>query len=229
MARLLPLLSSCALVLLACTDPPSSEADEGGTEAGDGDGDQTGDGDGDAQALRPNWHQDIAPLVTEACQGCHTDGGIGPFPLQTFAQASAWSALMADAVEARTMPPWHALETDQCQPPRPYKHDPRLSAEQIDLLREWAEIGAPEGDPNLAATLPDPPDLDLQDPTTTVLMQTPLSIQGQGSQLDSFHCISLDPGNAQDVFLTGLQVLATWRGRSIRRSPAFVNEPKNRS
>ncbi|MFO7562266.1 MAG: hypothetical protein R6X02_06455 [Enhygromyxa sp.] len=216
MARLLPtlLVSTCTLTLWACADPPSGDgADEGGTEAGDGDGDpgdgdgDPGDGDGDNQALRPNWHQDIAPLVTEACQGCHADGGIGPFAMQTYQQTSAWAGLIADAVEARQMPPWHALETAECQPPLSFKHDPRLSDEQIQLLRDWAEIGAPEGDPALAVPLPDPPSLDLQDPTTTVLMQTPLSIDGEGPSLDSFHCISLDPGHDQDVFLTGLQVI----------------------
>jgi hypothetical protein len=38
-------------------------------------------GQGDGDALRPNWHQDIAPLVYENCVGCHYEGGIGPFAL----------------------------------------------------------------------------------------------------------------------------------------------------
>jgi len=209
------LICSCSLALLACADPPSDDGSDGGTEVGDGDGDPgdgdgdpgDGDGDGDGEALRPNWHQDVAPLVTEACQGCHSDGGIAPFPMQTYQQTSPWAALMADYAESREMPPWHAIETDECQPPLSFKHDPRLSDEQIQLLRDWANVGAPEGDPALAAPLPEPPNLDLQSPTTTVTMESPLSIDGQPPNLDQFHCLSLDPGNTEDVFLTGLQVI----------------------
>jgi hypothetical protein len=215
MARLLvPLVvATCSLALLGCADPPAADAGEGGTEAGDGDGDpgdgdgDPGDGDGDGEALRPNWHEDVAPLVTEACQGCHVDGGIAPFAMQTYQQTSPWAALMADVTETREMPPWHAVETDECQPPMAFKHDPRLSEEQIQLLRDWAELGAPEGNPALAAPLPEAPDLDLQNPTTSVTMGSPVSIEASGSTLDFFHCLSFDPGNAEDVFLTGLQVV----------------------
>ena len=34
---------------------------------------------------------DLAPLVAGHCQGCHQDGGISPFSLQTYAQAKMWS------------------------------------------------------------------------------------------------------------------------------------------
>ncbi|HVI02288.1 MAG TPA: hypothetical protein VM869_26425, partial [Enhygromyxa sp.] len=74
------------------------------------------------------------------------------------------------------------------------------------------DLGAPEGDPALAAPLPEPPDHDLQNPTTTVLSDAQLSIAAEGSTLDFFHCLSLDPGNAEDVFLTGLQVIPGNRG-----------------
>jgi hypothetical protein len=214
MARLLvPLVATCSLALLGCADPPAGDTDDGGTEAGDGDGDpgdgdgDPGDGDGDGEALRPNWHEDVAPLVTEACQGCHADGGIAPFAMQTYQQTSPWAALMADQAEAREMPPWHAIETDECDPPFSFKHDPRLSDEQIQLLRDWADLGAPEGNPALAAPLPEAPDLDLQNPTTSMTMASAINIEAAGQTLDFFHCISLDPGNAEDVFLNGLQVI----------------------
>jgi hypothetical protein len=207
----------------ACGDPPSASDDGDATEAGgdgdgDGDGDPSGDGDGDGdpsgdgdptggEALRPNWHEDIALLVSEACQGCHIDGGIAPFAMTDYAQTAPWATLMAQSAEAGDMPPWHALETDECQPPLTYKHDPRLSSEQIDLLRDWAELGAPEGDPALAVPLPLPPDLDLADPNAILTMASPLTIEAEGNKLDFLNCISLDPGTTQDVFLTGLQVV----------------------
>ncbi|PRP94775.1 monooxygenase [Enhygromyxa salina] len=202
--------------MLACTSggPDGAETDAAetaDTSSGDGDGDGDnpgdGDGDGDGDALRPNWHQDVAPLVTEACQGCHTDGGIAPFAMQDYAQTAPWSAIMADQAEQGLMPPWHALETAQCQPPMPYKHDARLTDAQIQLLRDWADVGSPEGDPADAAPLPSPPNLDLANPTTTVTMGSPVSIDAQGNTLDFFHCLSLDPGNPEDVYLDGIQLI----------------------
>ncbi len=156
---------------------------------------------------RPNWHEDMAPLVAANCQSCHTSGGIGPFSLETYAEASAWAPVMADEVEGQTMPPWHALETPVCQPSHTFKYDARLAPEQIAMFREWADLGAPEGDPELAAPIPAPPSLDLDNPTTTVQMQSSVSVDKVGKSLDFFHCISLDPGHTEDVYLTGIQTL----------------------
>ena len=215
-------LLTCACVLMfACTDDGTADASSGETSAstgdgdgdpGDGDGDGApgdgdGDGDGDGEALRPNWHQDVAPLVTEACQGCHIDGGIAPFSMGSYAETSPWAGLMADEVEDRLMPPWHAVETDECQPPLPFKHDPRLTDAEIQLLRDWATNGAPEGDPNDAAPLPEPPNLDLADPSVTAIMDSGVTIEAQGNKRDFFHCLSIDPGNDETVYIDGLQVV----------------------
>ncbi|KIG17071.1 hypothetical protein DB30_03668 [Enhygromyxa salina] len=205
----------CCAAMFACTGGNADDADSSAAETagdGDGDGDNTGDGDGDGDNTgdgdaRPNWHEDIAPLVTEACQGCHTDGGIAPFAMQDYAQTSPWSGLMAEQAELGLMPPWHALETAQCQPPLAFKHDARLSDAQIQLLRDWVDVGSPEGDPANAAPLPSPPSLDLANPTTSVTMGSPVSIDAQGNTLDFFHCLSLDPGNDEDVYLDGIQVV----------------------
>ena len=85
-------------------------------------------------AARPNWHEDVAPLVAEHCQGCHKTGGIAPFTLESYAEASPWAPVIADVTEAGDMPPWHALTTDQCTPALPYKHDAQLSPETITTL-----------------------------------------------------------------------------------------------
>jgi len=167
-----------------------------------------GSGDDDpGPASRPNWHEDIAPLVAEHCANCHDDGGIAPYPLQTYAQAEALSIVMALQAEARLMPPWHAVETDECEPQQPFAHDARLSDEEIQLLRDWADAGAPEGDPALAAPLPPTPDFDLPQPTTTISMGGEITIEPQGNKRDFFHCLSFDPGNAEDVYIDGMQVV----------------------
>lgn len=212
-----------SLVLVACgddrggTSETDATSDSGGSTAGTTPGTtsgSTGDpppttsvGTSGGEALRPNWHEDIAPLVAENCRSCHTVGGIAPFAMDTFAETMPWATVMADDVEMGIMPPWHALETDVCQPPLKFRHDPRLSDDQKAMFRDWADIGAPEGDPALAAPLPTPPSLDLPNPTTTVTMASPVSVEKVSSTLDFFHCISLDPGNDVPVYVDGLQVV----------------------
>ena len=215
MRRLAFVSTLCSLSLLAIS---ACKPDDGTQDQGDGDASSTDDpetvggdgdpGDGDpGDAPRPNWHEDIAVLVTENCVGRHQAGGIAPFSMQTYEETAPWSAVMADACEARTMPPWHAATTAVCQPVFPYEGDPSLSDAQIEMLREWADLGAPEGDPADAAPLPAPPDLDLANPSVTVVMGSPVEVEAEGSTLDFFHCLSFDPGNDQDVYVDGLQVV----------------------
>ncbi|MEZ4380138.1 MAG: hypothetical protein R3A79_02230 [Nannocystaceae bacterium] len=191
-----------ALCVAACSGGGGETASESAT-ASESSASETGEA-----AARPNWHQDVAPLVTRACVGCHTAGGIAPFAMEGYAQTQPWATAMANSADAGAMPPWHALETDVCQPPLPYKHDPRLTDDEKATLRDWAELGAPEGDPALAEPLPEPQSLDLDAPTTTALMGSSVTVEAAGSTRDFFHCVSLDPGNDADVFLDGLQLIA---------------------
>jgi hypothetical protein len=192
------------LALSACGEvPANAESETGEAENGDGDGDP-GDGDGDTAALRPNWHQDIAPLVHANCVGCHIEGSIAPFSLETYAQAWPWGALMRDAVADGLMPPWGAIETDECQPTHDWANDLRLSDADKQLVADWVTAGTPEGDPANAVALPTPPNLDLQSPSAT--FQNPSAFTVGGNE-DSFICYSIDPGLTSDVWITGLQIV----------------------
>src|SRR5689334_11929662 len=62
----------------------------------------------------PTYHKDVAPILQQNCQTCHRPGDIAPFPLTSYAEASAVAGLMATTTRARAMPPWGAFETDEC-------------------------------------------------------------------------------------------------------------------
>ncbi len=210
-----------SLVLLACGGPNPSDSDGDtdpiGTSAGTTAATSqatptTSSGDTGSQVARPNWHEDIAPLAAANCQSCHVAGGIGPFPMTTYAETQPWAPVMAASVMDATMPPWHGVETDECEPPFGFKHDARLSADEKALFQAWADAGAPEGDPKLAAPIPAPPSLDLVGATKTVLSPTAIDIPKAGGVRDYFHCLSIDPGNTETVYLDGMQVIAGNRG-----------------
>jgi len=166
-------------------------------------GEESGGGAPDA-APDVTWHQDIAPLVAEHCVGCHTEGGIGPFSLESYEEAAERVTTMVSRVKNGEMPPWDAVSTDDCETRHEWRDDPRLSEEEIALLDRWKDLGAPEGDPDDAAPLPEPPSLVLDDATHTVAPEVGFATEGD---TDQFICFVLDPGIDEPTWVTGVHMV----------------------
>jgi hypothetical protein len=71
------------------------------------------------------------------------------FSLLTYAEARPWAAAIKEEVLGRRMPPWGAVKGFG-----EFKDDQGLTQEQIELISDWVEGGAPEGDPNLLPKSP---------------------------------------------------------------------------
>jgi hypothetical protein len=96
------------------------------------------------------YHRDIAPIIQNKCQSCHREGEVAPFELMTYEDAYYNASTIAEVVQERRMPPWHAYLNSKFGE---LSHDARLSAEEINMILAWADAEAPEGDPKDA---PDP-------------------------------------------------------------------------
>jgi hypothetical protein len=153
----------------------------------------------------PTWHHDVAPLVSFRCSGCHREGGIGPFSLTSYETARPFAAAMAAATASGRMPPWHAIETSECQPRYKWRGDQRLTAEEKALLQRWADGGAPAGDPAGAPALRPPTSTALANPSKRVFLPAPYALPAGGR--DVFRCFSLPHVFEQDSWLNGLQVV----------------------
>ena len=105
-----------------------------------------------AFAQDPNWNQHIAPILYNHCASCHHSGGIGPFPLLTYAQTTGSAAAILDAVSAKRMPPWKA---DPAY--RHLKGENVLTSAQKAKIQQWINLGMPEGPPNTAPPVPNFP------------------------------------------------------------------------
>jgi len=88
----------------------------------------------------PTFNRDIAPIVFEHCTSCHHSGEAVPFPLATYSDFKKRTKLISEVVQNRYMPPW--LPSGDV--PK-FEGQRRLTNNQIDLIRTWAEHGAPEG------------------------------------------------------------------------------------
>ena len=97
----------------------------------------------------PTFTKDIAPILYANCVTCHRPGQVAPFSLLTYADAKKNADDIAGATSERKMPPWMPAPGEY-----EFQATRRLSADQIALIKRWAEGGAPEGNP---ADLPAPP------------------------------------------------------------------------
>ena len=94
------------------------------------------------------WSREIARIVYARCLTCHREGG-GAFSLSTYAEARPWAVAIKEEVLMRRMPPWNAVKGFGR-----FKNDLGLTQEELSLIADWVEGGAPEGDPLL---MPVPP------------------------------------------------------------------------
>jgi mono/diheme cytochrome c family protein len=146
------------------------------------------------------WYQDVGPVVAEHCMSCHREDGIAPFALETYDDAAVAAAMMLEAVETGLMPPWDAVDAPDCTPSRGWKHDPRLSPAEIDLMRRWIADGLEAG---VETPLSAAPETHLANVTHTAVPSVPYVTEGD---TDEFICFVLDPQIATDSYMTGWEV-----------------------
>lgn len=144
------------------------------------------------------WHKDVATLVASYCVGCHHVDGIGPFPLETYTQASGYAGAMAASVAAGRMPPW--MPAQECQR---FADARVLTEEQKAMFQAWADLGAPEGDPADAGGEP-PPVAELE--WVDVTLQAGGDYLPPGELSDEYRCFVLEPQLTQTEYLIGYEV-----------------------
>lgn len=209
LSNLVILCATSALVAAGCGTPaapgqPGTDAGGGATDAGtstDGDAGATdGGGAGDGGPANVTWYRDVLPIVQSSCQGCHLEGGVAPFALETYADGFAMHDAIAVAVGARTMPPW--MPDPSCNS---YKDARRLTQADIDTIVTWASTGAQQGDPaDAPAMAPPRPDLPWVDATLeSGVDYLPNTANGP----DDYHCFLLDPKLTSTKDVIGFDVV----------------------
>src|SRR5579883_341928 len=94
------------------------------------------------------WSKEMSRLVYKRCAMCHRDGG-SAFSLMSYEVARPWAKAIKEEVLERRMPPWQAVKGFG-----EFKNDRGLTQEELEVISDWVEGGAPEGDPQF---LPPPP------------------------------------------------------------------------
>lgn len=95
----------------------------------------------DAITTKITFDREVIRLIVSHCGSCHRDGG-SAFSLMTFDAARPWAKAIGEEVLQRRMPPWGAVKGFG-----DFRNDKGLTEEQLELIVDWEEGGAPEGDP----------------------------------------------------------------------------------
>jgi len=150
----------------------------------------------------PTWNQDVAPILAKSCMGCHSQGGIAPIPLDSYTDAAAVAAQVADATLARRMPPFLVTGDGSCGD---FADNPWLSDADLATLQAWAQAGAPEGPAAAPVTQTPMPTLsgDLRELHTPDFV--PEIVGGAYAESDEYRCFDIGTVD-QDTWLTGYDV-----------------------
>lgn len=138
---------------------------------------------------------EIAPIIFKNCTPCHRKGESGPFELITYNDVKKNKNKIKFVTQTGYMPPWPADAN--------YTHfigERKLSTEEIELIKTWADKGAPLGD---ESKIPPAPVFYsgsfLGKPDTVVKFTDAIPIKGNGT--DHFYIIKLPMQLAKDTFV----------------------------
>lgn len=88
-----------------------------------------------------SWTREVSRIIVKRCSSCHYEGGTTPMSLLKYDDARPWAVAIREEVLNRRMPPWQAVKGYG-----EFKNDLSLSAQEIAILADWVEGGAPEGE-----------------------------------------------------------------------------------
>ena len=145
------------------------------------------------------FSEHISPIIYNNCTVCHREGEIGPFPLTSYEESVDFAASILYVTEEGLMPPWP-----------PDRHFSRfvgergLTENQLQLIADWVEAGAPKGDPALEASIPDFPEGSLLgEPDLVLKMSEAFPIRGDNR--DEYRVFVLPTGLTEDRDIVALE------------------------
>jgi len=94
----------------------------------------------DIITTKVTFDREIIRLFNSHCLSCHRPGG-SAFSLATYKEARPWAKAIGEEVLQRRMPPWGAVKGFG-----DFRNDKGLTEEQLELIVDWEEGGAPEGE-----------------------------------------------------------------------------------
>ncbi len=146
------------------------------------------------------YADDVAEILYDNCTTCHRPGEIGPFSLTSYEEAAVWANSIKFVTELKYMPPW--------PPDREYSHfqgERGLTEGQIQTLAEWADNGAPRGNPDNEPAVPTFPS-GSQLGTPDLVLSFEEAYLHKGTGVDEYRVFVLPTGLAEDKVVKSIEL-----------------------
>lgn len=159
----------------------------------------------------------IAPILYANCTECHRPGEVAPFSLITYEDAAKRADWIAEITSEGLMPPWHA-EAGYGN----FRAERRLSPVEKQLIRDWADADAPQGDEAEMPTLPDyPKGWRLGEPDLVFEASHSVTVPAEGP--DQFHHFVIPVGDVEDAVAVAVE-FKPGNPRAVHHAIVFVDD-----
>lgn len=148
------------------------------------------------------WSEDAAQVFYDNCTACHNPSGIGPQSFLDYSTAFDYKVLIKNYVEGDIMPPWTADSSFQH-----YAGERILSQAERDIIINWVDDGALEGDIALAPPPPVYNGEQLLPGTPDLSIQMPTYMSKATSTSDDYICIALPTGLTSQKKVKAIEVI----------------------
>ncbi len=148
----------------------------------------------------PNYYEHVKPILEASCTGCHVENGIAPFSLTSFADAKANHRQIYLDARAQRMPPF----PPNGESPK-FKHEMRLSKDEIAILANWSWSGAPEGSSKKAVSATSR--VARVSVRSDLKLSMPKVFKPNAQLSDEYRCFLLDTKLEGERFITGYDIL----------------------
>jgi hypothetical protein len=152
-----------------------------------------------ANAGEITFNREVLPILQMKCQSCHRPGEVAPMSLMTYEVSRPWARAIKTAVLTRKMPPWSADAR--------YGHfanDPTLTPDEIRVLSDWADAGAPEGEEKDKPSRVKWADGWAIQPDLIVSLPHPISVPAKG--VIEITEITIPTGFTKDTWVTSIEI-----------------------
>ena len=146
------------------------------------------------------FSKDIAPIIFNNCSGCHRTGEVAPFTLLNYDDVKKKGKTIIKVIDKRYMPPWKAMHGFG-----EFRDERRLSDEQIGMIKQWVEEGAPEGDRSKLPPLPKfPTGWTLGEPDMIFQPAESFDVAAEGR--DIYQCFVVPTNFSEDRYISAIEM-----------------------
>ena len=94
-----------------------------------------------AEFAKIDYATQVAPILADKCVTCHTQGGLGPFAMNSYDVVKGFAPMIREVLRTKRMPPYHSDSHGAT-----WTDDMRLTDAQVKTIVNWVEAGAPRGE-----------------------------------------------------------------------------------